>query len=351
MRHHFFIPAAVIAIIGLLALPAEAATRKSAKTKAKKTIDRVYLPPKATGPLTPRKLDGLLVRKSVANTWPMAVMIDNHPAARPQSGLNKASVVYETLAEGGIPRFMAVFADTNVKNIGPIRSTRPYFVQEAAEYNAIVVHAGGSPDGLKLLSKLRMPNFEGIKRPFAKYFFRLYGGGVHNLYTSMAKLFNAYGHSTVAKVRPGYQGWKFTDGAALNKRPTGKHGATIDFGYGKSYDVEWRYNRAKNYYERWTGGRKHLDRSNRQQLWAKNIIVMNVPKEKALDRKGRLDIKVVGRDSGYLLQNGKVIRIIWSKKSTRSRTVFKTLDGKEVSLLRGSTWIEIVPRGHKYKVY
>src|SRR5689334_13298629 len=86
--------------------------------------------------LTPRRLDGVLVKDSQSNLWPVAVMIDNHTAARPQAGLSKASIVYEALAEGGIPRFMAVFARTDVPLIGPVRSTRPYFVRYAAEYHA-----------------------------------------------------------------------------------------------------------------------------------------------------------------------------------------------------------------------
>lgn len=346
-RPAFFISAAVL-LAGLVGVPAQAVMKT--KTPAKSVV-KVYAPPKATGPLVPRKLDGLLTPKSVSNLYPIAVMIDNHTAARPQSGLNKASVVYETLAEGGIPRLMAIFGDTNVKVIGPIRSTRPYFVQEAAEYNAIVVHAGGSPDGLQLLTKLRLPNFEGLTDPFAKYFMRLYAGDVHGLYTSMVNLWNAIGHTKLAGVVAKYQSWQFGPDAGLASRPNGKHGATIDFGYGRLYNVEWRYNKSKNYYERWVGGQKNTDRQNRQQLWAKNVIILNVPKEKVLDRQGRLDINVLGKGTGSLLQNGKVTAITWSKPSTRSRTVFKNKSGQEVTLLAGSTWIEIVPKGHPVKVY
>lgn len=297
-----------------------------------------------------RKLDGLWVAKGTENLWPIAVMIDNHTAARPQSGLQNASVVYETLAEGGIPRFMAVYADKNVKEVGPVRSTRPYFVREAVEINAALAHAGGSPDGLKLLTKLRMPNFEGLKA-FAKYFYRAHAGGVHGLYTTMGKMYDAISHTKYAKVKPLYRNWLFGDGAALAQRPNGKHGATIDLGYGKSYGIEYRYDKKSNAYLRFTGGRAHIDRASKKQISVRNIVVMNVPKEKVLDRKGRLDINVIGKGTGYVLNNGRVTAVTWTKASDRARTIFKDKKGKEIIFNRGNTWVTIVPKGHKYKVY
>ena len=71
--------------------------------------------------LTQRRLDGVLVPTGKENQWPIAVMMDNHTSARPQSNLQRASVVYESLAEGGIPRFMAVYTDSSVGTVGPIR--------------------------------------------------------------------------------------------------------------------------------------------------------------------------------------------------------------------------------------
>lgn len=301
--------------------------------------------------LVPRKLDGVWVAKGQENKYPVAVMIDNHTSARPQSGLQHASVVYETLAEGGIPRFMAVYADANIKEVGPVRSTRPYFVRYAAELNAAMAHAGGSPDGLKLLTKLRMPNFEGLKGAFAKYFFRAHARGVHGLYTSMSRMYQAVAKTKLAKVKPLYRNWKFADGPQLAQRPGGKHGATIDLGYGRSYVVEYRYDRKKNAYLRMTGGRAHIDRLTKKQISVRNVLIFNVPKEKVLDRKGRLDIKVTGRDSGYLLKDGKVVPIVWSKKSDRTRTVVTDRRGNEIVFNRGNTWVTVVPRGHKYRVF
>ena len=55
----------------------------------------------------------------------VAVKVDNHPSARPQSGLEQADAVYELLVEGGLTRFIALFHDNDTEYLGPIRSGRP----------------------------------------------------------------------------------------------------------------------------------------------------------------------------------------------------------------------------------
>jgi len=341
-----------IAIFGLagLLLGGFVLTANAATIKKTVVVKKVVVPKKPVVMVT-RKLDGMPTPKGQENLWPVAVMIDNHTSARPQSGLQSASIVYETLAEGGIPRFMAIFATRSMAEVGPVRSTRPYFVKEAVEINATMVHAGGSPDGLALVKKLRVQSFFAIKGVFAKYFYRAHIGGVHGLYTTGSKIAAAFKQAKTDRIKALYRPWKFTDQPSLASRPNGKHGATIDLGYGRSYFIEYRYDKKSDSYLRFTGYRAHIDRATKKQIAVKNIIIMNTAKEKVLDKKGRLDIKVVGRDTGWLLKDGKTIPIHWTKKNDRGRTIFTTNDGKEVELNRGNTWVTIVPRGHKYKVY
>lgn len=299
----------------------------------------------------PRRIDGVLVSPGLANQWPIAVMIDNHAASRPQVGLQKASVVYEALAEGGIPRFMAVFAQPNVGLIGPVRSARPYFVRYAAEYRAAFAHAGGSPDAINLLRSLRMPNFEGIKGKTAQYFYRYGGNGVHNLFTNSKLLARALKAAKYDRFKPTYRPWKFQSDPPLAERRKGKHGVTIDLGAGAPYRIRYDYDRVRNIYRRSTGGRPHLDRVTRKQLYAKNVVLLLVPKERVLDRKGRIDLKTIGKGKAVLLQNGYASTIRWRKSSTYGRTIFTTMSGKEIEFTRGPVWITVVPAGHGYKVF
>lgn len=306
----------------------------------------------ATPTKVARRIDGAIVNKSEQNLWPIAVMIDNHTAARPQSGLAQASVVYETIAEGGIPRFMALFATSQkMQLIGPVRSTRPYFVRFAAEYRAALAHAGGSPDGLILLNSLRMPNVEGISGKTAKFFFRYGGSGVHNLYTNSTQLSAALKFFKYHKYKPTYRAWLFRTEPKLADRAKGNHGVEIDLGAGASYKIKFTYDRKRNVYFRFTGGRAHLDRATKKQLAAKNVVLMLVPKERVLDNKGRLEIKTIGSGKAILLKDGRAMTLKWKKSSTYGRTIFTTLKGKEIEFNRGSVWIEVVPAGHRYKVY
>src|SRR5260221_8029347 len=92
----------------------------------------------STDTLVPRAIEGVLVQPRDARLLPFAVMIDNHPDARPSSGLAEASLVIEAPVEGGMTRYMAVFdATTTVDQIGPVRSARPYFVDFANAFGAL----------------------------------------------------------------------------------------------------------------------------------------------------------------------------------------------------------------------
>lgn len=300
--------------------------------------------------LVPRRLDGVLVPPSKANLRLVAVMVDNHTAARPQASLDKASVVYEALAEGGIPRFMAVYARYDLALVGPIRSARPYFVRYAAEYPAALAHVGGSPDAQNLIKQLKVRNIEGQKGTTARFFFR-YGFGVHSTFTNGANLTDAMRNKKGPKAILNYEPWQFQNDPALKDRPTKRQRVAVDLGAGRNYRIEYEYSRRRNAYLRSTGGRPHFDRVSRTRLTAKNVILLIVPKERVLDRQGRIELKTVGRGKAVLLQNGRARTITWSKASDTARTTFAYGNGSAVKLVRGSTWITIVPKGKSYRIY
>lgn len=94
-----------------------------------------------------------LGREKEALDRPMAIMINNFSAARPQSGLTGADVIWEVLAEGGITRLVAIFQSTDAltNTIGPVRSNRAYLIDIADSYGAVMAHAGGSPEAYSIL--------------------------------------------------------------------------------------------------------------------------------------------------------------------------------------------------------
>lgn len=290
-----------------------------------------------------RKTDGKIVSIYNWNRPPFAVMIENTPAARPQSGLSQASIVYETLAEGGVTRFMAIFDQSvSLKNVGPIRSSRPYYVDWAKENEALYVHAGGSPDAFNEIKQLPVRSYDGLSKTGAKYMFRLCYG-VHCLYSNSSKLNAMVKDAKLNNVSTTAGSWSFKDGATLANRLNTTKKLTIDFN-GKTYKAEWKYDRKSNTYKRFTAGVAAKDKNNGQQIAATNVIVMRIPKEKVLDKKGRLALSLVGTGKGTLYRDGQAIQIVWKKSGKANKTQFYDATGKTIMQLnRGMTWVEVVP--------
>ncbi|MEC2346879.1 DUF3048 domain-containing protein, partial [Paenibacillus barengoltzii] len=113
--------------------------------------------PAYTAPLTGLPLEEPLTRR------PLAIMINNAPAARPQSGLIDADVVYEVLAEGGVTRLVSIFhSQADNAKIGPIRSIRPYMIDLGESYHGVLVHAGASNEAFAILQRQHKEDLDEI---------------------------------------------------------------------------------------------------------------------------------------------------------------------------------------------
>ena len=115
---------------------------------------------------------------------PIAVMIDNHKGAWSQANLEKAYLVYEIIVEGGETRLMAVFKGQDLDKIGPVRSSRHYFLDYALENDAIYVHHGWSPQAQSDISRLGVDNINGIQESSSNFWRVKNKSAPHNLFTS-----------------------------------------------------------------------------------------------------------------------------------------------------------------------
>ncbi|PIS41055.1 MAG: hypothetical protein COT26_00110 [Candidatus Kerfeldbacteria bacterium CG08_land_8_20_14_0_20_43_14] len=288
-------------------------------------------------------------RFDMGHYYPVAVMIDNASPARPQSGLQSASVVYEALVEGGITRFMAIFDHGEISQIGPVRSARPYFLDWLAEYDAAYAHAGGSPEALGEIVKNRIHDINGIGNS-AKAFYRdKTRPAPHNLYTSS----NAMYVTTVAnKLKISdvdIISWQFalpTD--VLPATATAANKVKINFsGSAKSSEVSYAYDSASQTYLRSQAGVSQEDRLTKAQIKVKNLIIQTISNNIMVGEKGRLTMKVTDTGKAKIFQNGKVFEATWTKTDASSRTIFSLADGTEVKFQPGNTWIEVLPEGRK----
>ena len=289
-------------------------------------------------------LDGLLVDKDSSARHPLAVIVENHVDARPQSGLDKASVVYEAIAEGGITRFLALFSSAQAEKVGPIRSVRTYFVDWAHGYNAFIAHVGGNMDALDKIKAEK--SFDLDQFGYSKPYWREYAAGLaseHTMYSSTAKLWEqatTNGYSTANN----FSVYKFKDAPDATTVLPDKQRINVDFS-SPSYDVYFDYDKTTNSYKRFQGGKTHVDSVTKAQISPKNIIVMTVARKAVTTRinEAGFQMTTVGSGVAKIFLDGKVITGTWKKTSTADRELFYDEKGQEIIWNRGQFWICVIP--------
>jgi len=264
-----------------------------------------------------------------------AIMIENSPDARPQSGLKEAGVVYEAIAEGGITRFLALYQQEKPQLIGPVRSLRMYYVDWLTPYNASVAHVGGSAAAL---AKVRNGAYRDIDQFFnAGYYWRATDRyAPHNVYTSFEKL------DELNKAK-GYTTSQFTGIRRGNSKASKEPNATkvtINIS-GPAYNTHYVYNKKTNSYDRFLAGAPHIDRE-KGQISPKVVVALRVDEERVLEDGYRESIKTIGKGKAVVFQNGEAKNVTWEKRGEKSQLSF-TRQGKPFPLARGQTWITAVP--------
>lgn len=286
----------------------------------------------------------------------LAIMIDNHADARPQSGIAAAPVVYEAPVEGGITRYLAIFnKDQNISEVGPVRSARPYFLDWTKEYgNPPYLHVGGSPESL---SKIKQRGLWDVDQFFwSQYYWRSSAmRSPHNVYTNSDEwnsLFEDYGARHPEQT---WEGWKFGTKVASNSTASSTPVKMIKIYYSKSYVVEWRYNSDRKVYERYLNGSPYLTKEN-QIIEANTVVVQNVA-VRVLDDEGRREILTSGKTGeARVLKNGQQFYSAWkkglddSKEQRDARTKFYDGNNEEITLAAGHIWIQVVPNDTKIEV-
>lgn len=290
-------------------------------------------------------LDGVMTDEASSERHPLAVIVENHPDARPQAGLNKASVVYEAIAEGGITRFLAVFGTNNADKVGPIRSARTYFVDWSEGYNAFLSHVGGNMDALDKIKSDKVPDLDqfAYSSPYSRE-----GSGVateHTMFSSTEKLW-AQADKLNYPSANNFTKYTFKDdpaGEAKTLLPESQK-LTIDFS-NDSYKAVFDYDKTSNSYKRSLAGKSHVDKLSKEQIAPKNVVIMTVkrtPTKTRINEAG-YNMATLGTGKADIFMDGKHIIGTWKKDRSTSREIFYDADSKEVTFNRGQTWISVIP--------
>lgn len=274
---------------------------------------------------------------------PIAVMIDNHKAALPQAGLNDAYMVYEIIVEGGESRLMALFKGVDLEKIGPIRSSRHYFLDYALENDAIYVHYGWSPQAQSDISSLKVNNINGIYESSTSFWRVKDKSAPHNAVTdtkTIKALAEKKGYRTTSTETSVLK--YTTDEVDLEE---GSIANTINIPYSTSNNVKYTYDEATKRYQRYSKGVEEKDWTTEEAVTTKNIIITFARNTVLNDgeNKDRQNLYNIDTLKGYYITNGKAIEITCEKNSRSGKTVYKDTSGKEINVNDGNTYVQICP--------
>lgn len=291
---------------------------------------------------------------------PLLVMIENSVDARPQAGLSNADLVYETLVESGITRFMAVFWGKDAEKVGPVRSVRTYFLDWSAEYydpsicnigqagyeswEAVIVPEA---DARSYIIRYNVKSFGWYGRSVTWRDHDKYNEGVaweHVAYSDTQTLWEDAEILGWIGGQSNIQTLRFKKDALKEKRSLTQEIQIKFLNLGSvNSKVNWIYDKDSNTYKRYLADKPHIDENNNKQIAAKNIIIQHCKYRPTGDRNGRIVFTTTGEGKVEIFQDGKIIEGVWKKTSRTDRTKFYDTNGEEIALNRGQIWIEIVP--------
>ena len=315
--------------------PGESQLKVNLGKKEEENIEATYGTVVNPGEIT--TLPEVKEKESPFGSRPLSIMVENSEGARPQSGLDKANIVYEVLAEGGITRFLAIYYDQDAEEVGPIRSARPYFVSKSLEHQAIYAHAGGSEEAYNFIKEEKIDDINEFV-DFQPFWRSIDRKPPHNLYTSTIKLrkeANKLGYIEMIKK----QEYQFE--IDRNERLTGGETDTIVIPYNNIYKITYKYQPESMKYLRFMNDEPHIDAKTKEQLAVDNIIIQFAG-SKVIDEEGRLAIDFIGKGKGLLFFKGSAEEIIWEKQDLTSKTIFMYKEGDRIALTPGNVWIQIV---------
>lgn len=304
-------------------------TKQQEKEKEEEVFENIY-------PLT-----GIETNEPVNNRI-IGVMVNNHTAARPQSGLSQADIVFEILAEGNITRFLALFHSNIPEVVGPVRSAREYYFNLANDYNALYVYHGAADfindmivnRGINFLNGAHYDNDGHL---FKRESFRK---APHNSYLQIGNVYEKAADKGYA-VETDYESLLFLTEDEIEAL-TGEEAQSIQVVYSPSqpsFNVQYEYQPETGSYTRMSNGELTEELDTRVPIEVENVLIMETTHQ-IIDDQGRRAVDMQTGGNAYLLQKGMVQNVQWENRNGR---IVPVKDGQEVGLVPGQTWINVVP--------
>lgn len=284
----------------------------------------------------------------------LIIKVSNYPPlVRPQTGLNQADIVYEYEVEGGVTRFAAIFRSQTPPLVGSVRSARLMDMELTTMYDAFLAYSGTSEPIQKLLLSPPFFNFNIISPLIGdnceEAGFCRYPDGdrpfEHTLFAEPAKLWAAAARrNTFLGIKA--KGFAFSE----TPDPAGETANDIFIDWYGQVEARWQYDAASDHYVRFTDGLPHLDKADGQQLWADNLVVIEVPHAERPDlfppgaTYTSQEIQLWDQGRAYVIRDGQFYQGFWRRQNREPGSALQIIYGNNTPILLkpGRTFVEVV---------
>ncbi|KGX88238.1 DUF3048 domain-containing protein [Pontibacillus litoralis] len=269
----------------------------------------------------------------------VAVMVNNHSKARPQTGLTDADVVYEILAEGNITRFLALFQSELPNVIGPVRSAREYYYTLAQGFNALYVYHGAAKPIQQEIEQLGIDYLNGKEYDNNGTLFKRenFREAPHNSYLQFHGVYDT-AQANDLQVIFEHRALPFLDDEQVNQL-NGESASHVEIAYAESEVVEYQYDEAKHHYTRYNDGEQTVDYHTDEPVTVQNVFIVEAAHH-VIDEQGRRSIDLQVGGNGYLIQHGQMEQVQWQNDNGH---IIPYKDGEQLRFVPGKTWVNVVP--------
>jgi hypothetical protein len=314
---------------GMDSLPAGSPTTSAS------TWESTYVAPEAS---TLSALRGVTVPAGSLMNPALSVKIDNHEAARPQIGLERADIVFEELVEGGLTRYLGVWQSDIPDVVGPVRSIRPMDPDIMTPFGGIAAYSGGQKQFLDMMNAT--PLLSVIFDSDTTGLFSRSGERTspHNVMLKSARVVSEH-----LDLAPPAQQFAYAPAvAAASASIDGTPINAINTRFSNARFPSWAWNAEAQSYLRSQEGAADFD-SNDTQLRATNVVVMRVDIDDSFGEVPKTTM--IGSGDASVSTGGRAIHATWSKASQADPIRLVDDHGVTIRLGPGNTWIELVPNG------
>lgn len=270
---------------------------------------------------------------------PVLATINNHPDARPQSGLSDADIVYEFLTEGNTTRYLTLFQSELPEEIGPIRSARDTFIYMAKGLDAFFIAHGYSPDALALLQASYVDNVNGMQYDGTLFTRSSERKAPHNSYISGENIRVAAEEVIAPMMIDKMPSLSFHESVESAKIEESASTVIVQNGSHPLFTSTYTYDEQTGMYEQSVNNIQTVDHANGKSIELANILVLEA-EHRTTDAEGRQEIDIESSGKARIFQAGGVKEIEWTNVDGM---LVPVENGVTVKLVPGKTWVHIIP--------